>query len=426
MRLTVNKITVDISNNCLTENKKINKHEDLLNFIKQKKSYETGLSNLEINKALGLYVSFNITSTSNIPANNNSAVDGYAIRCSDLKENKENTFNVYRTIIAGDSKTYILGEAEAIEIFTGSIVPKGADAIVMKEDIVILNNNQIKIDKSLEINQNIRKAGEDIKKNQLVLNKNHQLNEIDIGMLASLGLRNINVFNQLNIGIISTGNEIKRPGEILEQSESYDSNYYTINNALKKLPVTIYDYGVIKDNPLDLQHILEKSTEECDLIITTGGVSQGGEDHVIKTINKYGDLDIWQLAIKPGRPMGLGTFNQKNILMLPGNPVASIICLYLYGFPLIRRLGNGLVRTPQRFLLPAGFSLKNKKLGRREFLRGKICYEDNILNIRKYENSGSAILSSLRLTDGLIEINEETENIYEGDLIKFIPFNEFY
>ena len=112
--------------------------------------------------------------------------------------------------------------------------------------------------------------------------------------------------------------------------------------------------------------------------------------------------------------------------MLPGNPVASIICLYLYGFPLIRRLGNGLVRTPQRFLLPAGFSLKNKKLGRREFLRGKICYEDNILNIRKYENSGSAILSSLRLTDGLIEINEETENIYEGDLIKFIPFNEFY
>jgi molybdopterin molybdotransferase len=106
--------------------------------------------------------------------------------------------------------------------------------------------------------------------------------------------------------------------------------------------------------------------------------------------------------------------------------VAAIICLYLYGFPLIRRLGNGLIRVPQRYLLPAGFNLENKKLGRREFLRGKISYKDNSINIEKYENSGSAILSSLRLTDGLIEINEETKNIYKGDLVKFIPFNEFY
>ena len=122
----------------------------------------------------------------------------------------------------------------------------------MKEDAIILNNNQIKLDKPIDMKQNIRKAGEDIKKNQLVFNKNHQLNEIDIGTLASLGFQDINVFNQLKIGIISTGNEIKRPGEMLKLSESYDSNFYTINNALKKLPVIISDYGVVKDNPLDL------------------------------------------------------------------------------------------------------------------------------------------------------------------------------
>ncbi|MBT4203245.1 MAG: molybdopterin molybdotransferase MoeA [Rhodobiaceae bacterium] len=422
----MNKEIANISSNCNTHNKKINKHEELLAFIEQKKPYKIGSKNVEINKSLSFFTSTELTSISNIPANNNSAVDGYAIKYSDLKENKKNILNTYRIITAGDNKAYLLDEMEAIEIFTGSIIPKNADTIVMKEDATILNNNQIKLDKPINMKQNIRKAGEDIKKNQLVFNKNHQLNEIDIGTLASLGFQNINVFNQLKIGIISTGNEIKRPGEMLKLSESYDSNFYTINNALKKLPVIISDYGVVKDNPHYLLDILKKSSQECDLIITTGGASQGGEDHIIKTINEYGNLDIWQLAIKPGRPMGLGTFNKKNILMLPGNPVAAIICLYLYGFPLIRRLGNGLIRVPQRYLLPAGFNLENKKLGRREFLRGKISYKDNSINIEKYENSGSAILSSLRLTDGLIEINEETKNIYKGDLVKFIPFNEFY
>ena len=422
----MNKEIANISSNCNTHNKKINKHEELLTFIEQKKPYKIGSKNVKINNSLGFFTSSELTSISNIPANNNSAVDGYAIKYSDLKETKKNILNTYRTITAGDNKAYLLDEMEAIEIFTGSIIPENADTIVMKEDAIILNNNQIKLDKPIDIKQNIRKAGEDIKKNQLVFNKNHQLNEVDIGTLASLGFQSINVFNQLKIGIISTGNEIKRPGEMLKLSESYDSNFYTINNALKKLPVIISDYGVVKDNPLDLLDILKKSSQECDLLITTGGASQGGEDHIIKTINQYGNLDIWQLAIKPGRPMGLGTFNQKNILMLPGNPVAAIICLYLYGFPLIRRLGNGLIRVPQRYLLPVGFNLENKKLGRREFLRGKISYKDNSINIDKYENSGSAILSSLRLTDGLIEINEETKNIYKGDLVKFIPFNEFY
>jgi len=422
----MNKITTNTSHNFYTNNKDINKHEELLNFIQQKKLHDIGSSNIDINKALGLYISSDLTSTSNIPSNDNSAVDGYAITHSDLKKSKENIFDTHRTIIAGDNNDYLLDKMEAIKIFTGAIIPKNADAIIMKEDAFIVNKTKIRFDRIAKINQNIRKSGEDLKKNQLVLNKNHQLNEIDIGTLATLGLEKINVFNQLKIGIVSTGNEIKRPGEIIKLSESYDSNFYTINNALKKLPVIIYDYGVVKDNPHDLLNIFKKSSQECDLIITTGGASQGGEDHVINTINQHGKLDIWQLAIKPGRPIGMGIFNQKNILMLPGNPVAAIICLYLYGFPLIRRIGNGNIRTPQRFLLPAGFSIEDKKPGRREFLRGQLNYENDAINIKKYENSGSAILSSLRLSDGLIEINEEIENIRKGDLVKFIPFNEFY
>ena len=194
---------------------------------------------------------------------------------------------------------------------------------------------------------------------------------------------------------------------------------------MASLPVEAVDLGVIGDRREDVEHRLADAARSCDLVITSGGASRGEEDHMVRTLAEKGELHAWQIAVKPGRPLGFGRLESTRMLLLPGNPVAVMVCFLLYAMPLIARLGGGRPREPRRYQLPADFEITRRKTGRREFLRGVLSEERGRCVVGKYPRDGSGLISSLRAADGLIELVEPITRVARNDMVAFIPFTEF-
>ncbi|MFV2092221.1 MAG: molybdopterin molybdotransferase MoeA, partial [Hyphomicrobiales bacterium] len=240
----------------------------------------------------------------------------------------------------------------------------------------------------------------------------------------------------LMVGLLSTGDEIRRPGSKPADGEFaqglvYDANYFLLAAMLAGLPVQITDLGICADTAEAVRHTLGEAAKTHDVIISSGGASMGEADYLVTTLGEMGTLHGWKLAIKPGRPLGFGvianpdTQRQTVVMTLPGNPVAVMICLLLYGLPMLARLGGGPMRQPVRTMLPAAFEMTHKKSGRREFLRGLPTMLNGAPAIGKYARDGSGLISSLRTASGLIEIPEAVTRVALGDPVAFIPFTEF-
>ena len=417
-----------MNNHCFDNKKKLisikKAKKIILGECKVSKYHET----IDINDCVGRVVFQDIKSQINVPPHNNSAVDGYGFNFEDYKKNRDKKFKIVGSSKPGKPFNRKISSGELIEIFTGAPILKKCnqlqvDTVIMEEDVSNTLNNSIKLPSNIKKGSNIRLFGEDIKKNDKIYNKGRKIRPLDIGYLASVGISKIKVFKRIKVGIFSTGNEIS-DSKYKKKFQIFDSNKLTLIFLLKKIGCEILDLGIIYDDYNESKKKILDSTKKCDLIITTGGISTGKTDNISKVLQVIGQLDVWRLAVKPGRPMAFGKVKAKPFFGLPGNPVAVVLTFLMFVTEFIRKMNGRTVDTIKYNLIPSSFSFE-KKVGRTEWLRGNVVERKSNLFLEKFYSEGSGILSSVARTEGIIEIESNKKSIKKGELLKFYKYEEF-
>ena len=377
---------------------------------------------VSINESLGRIISENIVSQINVPPHSNSAVDGYAIRFKDLNsKTHNNALRVKGKSKAGSFPRFKLGKMCAARVLTGAILPQGADTVIMEENCEV-KENRITIRGNIKKGINYRNLGEDIKNYSQVFSKGHKVRAQDIGILSSLGLKKIRVNKQIRVGVFSSGDEVSDPGKKLTKGKLYDSNRPMIIALLQILGCKVVDLGILEDNQTIIKNKFFSIQKKLNLIISTGAMSLGDEDHIKRILDKYGKLHVWRLAIKPGRPVGFGFLKKTPILALPGNPTAAFVTFLSIGIPLINKMiGN--LNTYKIFKVPISFKY-TKKAGRKEFLRVKAVKIKGNMMLKKFPIEGAGILTSTSWADGFAIIDENTTELGYDDLVNYLSFNE--
>jgi len=418
---------------CFLHDKDRLTHADAIDILKTNLSPLSKSETININEADNRVLANDIKAPRPIPAHRNAAVDGYAFAYNEYSKEKGTTFPVTQRVIAGAPLIENTPKNSATRIFTGAVMPKDLDTVVMQEDVSLNQspddqtaekNSKVTIPPGLKPGANCRQAGEDTSENSIIVEKQTKLTSRHIAAIASAGIDKLCVFTKPKVAVLSTGNEILSPGDEFHIGKVYDSNRPMLKSLIKSQQADLTDLGIIKDNPGDIQNALMKAAKTHDVIITSGGASKGEEDHIITSLQKLGKQHMWQLAIKPGRPMSFGQINDTLFIGLPGNPVAAFICFFLYGIPILNRLSGQEWQNPQKFQVIANFEIPKKKPDRREFLRGTLKTENGITSVDKFNQDGSGIIRSLTTADGLIEIEEATTSVNKGDLVTFIPFTQ--
>jgi molybdopterin molybdotransferase len=357
-----------------------------------------------------------------LPPFTNSAVDGYAVRSRDLPRKQETAFVVTGRVAAGAAATEAIEPGHAMRIFTGAPMPLGADTVFMQEDVRLDDEGKVVLPQGLRTGANVRAAGEDIPVGSAALAAGQRLRPQDIALAAAFGLTHLEVRRRVRVAVFSTGDELVSPGAPRAASQLFDSNRFMLMAMLRRLGCEVSDLGIIRDDRDALAHGLKKVAGAHDLILTTGGVSTGEEDHVKSAVESVGKLVLWRMAIKPGRPVAMGIIAGTPLIGLPGNPVASFVTFVHVVRPTVLALAGAaqgrLVAMPVR----AAFSYK-KKLGRREYVRAALrTAEDGALEATKFPREGAGLLSSLVETDGLVELGEEIIQVEPGQSVGFLGY----
>lgn len=414
----------DLKDDCFLHDKDRLKHAEALAILKENIRPLAAGERVPLHEAAGRILHEAIIAPRPIPLTDNAAVDGYAFAHADYLA-ADGNMPVSGRIAAGDLNPPALPSGHACRIFTGATMPAGADSVVMQEDTRSEDDKQVLIPAGLKAGANCRKAGEDVAAGQALLAAGTFLRPQDIAAVASIGQAEIDVARRLRVGVFSTGDELVQPGENIAAGQVFDANRPLLMSLMASLPVSLHDLGILPDDREVVFSSLEAAARTHDVLITTGGASRGEEDHVIKAIEALGTRHMWQLAIKPGRPMSFGTMGQTTFMGLPGNPVAAMVCFLLYVRPLLLRLCGADWQEPTRYMLPAGFAIRSKKTDRREFLRGILRIDGGQLIADKYARDGSGLISSLRESDGLIELPEDVSTLSKGDPVAFLPYTAF-
>ncbi|MBZ0094802.1 MAG: molybdopterin molybdotransferase MoeA [Sulfuricella sp.] len=368
-------------------------------------------------EALGRVLAERLTSAVNVPPLDNSAMDGYAVRIADLI-NASTRLRVTQRIPAG-TVGQPLEAGQAARIFTGAPVPAGCDAVVMQEYCGV-EGDTVTVSKPPKMGENIRRSGEDIAAGAEILPAGIRLRPQEMGLAASVGIASLLVYRKLKVATFFTGDEIVMPGEPLKPGQIYNSNRFVLTGLLQALGCKVVDLGIVPDDFAATVKVLETAAG-ADLIITSGGVSVGEEDHVKAAVEAVGKLDLWKIAIKPGKPLAFGEVGKVPFIGLPGNPVSAFVTFCLFVRPFILRSQGITATAPQAFSLKADFDwLKPDK--RREFLRARLhTAENGEVGVQLYPHQGSGVLTSTVWADGLVEVPEGT-SIHRGDTVKFLPF----
>jgi len=419
------RLRVEDLNDCFAHDKDRLTHDEALELIAAQASAMVGSERIPLIDAAGRYAAEPVSATRQIPPCDNAAVDGYAFAHRDLAAEGDSRLQLVERIAAGDGRTVALEPGPTARIFTGAAMPDGADTVVMQEDTSIDDDGSIVIPHGLKAGANRRRAGEDLDKGATVVDPGQRLRPQDIAALASIGTDHVSVFEELKVGVLSSGDEIAAVGMETGRGQIFDANGPLLASMLQGLPVKIVPLGIVPDREDAVRSRLNDASQKCDVIISSGGASRGEEDHLVRTVAGSGQLFGWQIAVKPGRPLGFGTYGDAAVMLLPGNPVAVMVCFLLYIVPWLAALGGGRFNTPMRIPVRAGFEIPRKKPDRREFLRGWLLERDGALVAEKYPRDGSGLISSLRAASGLIEIAEPVRGVSDGDTVAFIPFSEF-
>lgn len=412
---------------CFLHDKERLKHAEALAILRERIKPVVQAEEVALEEASGRILAQSVIAPRNVPLNDNAAVDGYAFAHAHF-EATGGFFPVDARIAAGHPSDSALLPGSAARIFTGGVMPEGADTIVMQEDCETHEQDGapfVIIPPGLKQGANCRRAGEDLKAGSTLLEEGTRLRPQEIAAIASVGLATVFVARKLRVALLSTGDEIVRPGKDLLSGQVYDSNHYLLSALLDTLNVEITDLGILEDDFDTIRDALAKASKTHDVIMTTGGASRGEEDHLVTALDDLGSRHMWQLAIKPGRPMNFGQIGDCIQLGLPGNPVAVMVCFLLYARPTLLALAGAPWSDPVRYQVPADFEIAKKKPDRREFLRGILKRDEKgRLSVDKFARDGSGLITGLREADGLIEIAEEATSVERGALVSFIPFSE--
>lgn len=379
-----------------------------------------GWETVPIRSALGRVLMRDVIAPFDVPAHDNSAMDGYAVRAEDLSA-AENRLAVVGTAYAGGAFSGVVGPGQAVRVMTGAVLPRGADSVVVQEAARV-DGDQVILPAVQKPGQNVRRAGEDLAAGKPALAAGKKIGPSELGLMASLGFAEVAVRRRPRIAFFSTGDELASIGRPLAPGEVYDSNRYTLFGALTQLGVDILDMGVVRDDPAVMEQAFAEAAEQADAILTTGGVSVGEADFVKDIMARLGEVRFWKIDIKPGRPMAFGRLGNAWLFGLPGNPVAVMVNFYQIVLDALVKL-QGVDPLPPRpsFRVPSAVPIR-KLSGRREFPRGVLFQEGGEWKVRLSGNQGSGVLRSMADANCFIVLPEDSGSVAAGDLVDVQPF----
>jgi len=382
---------------------------------------------LALRSALGRVLASDVISPINVPAHDNSAMDGYAVRGADLPAEGEAKLSVAGTAFAGQPHGQAIGPGECVRIMTGAIMPEGADTVIPQEFIRDASAAAILVPAGVVRRyDNRRLKGEDLEAGKPALARGKILAPADIGLLASLGLAEVPVFRRVRVAFFSTGTELRSIGETLDPGCVYDSNRYTMHGMLQRLGCELIDMGVVGDEPAQLEAALRTACENADAVITSGGVSVGEADHTRRMMAQLGDVAFWRIRMRPGRPMAFGKIasNGKSAYLfgLPGNPVAVMVTFYFIARDALLQMA-GATAAPLPHVRVKSQSAIRKKPGRTEYQRGILAADAHGEPcVRVMGAQGSGILRSMSEANCMIVLGEERGSVEAGDLVDIVLF----
>ncbi len=382
----------------------------------------TGTEPVALADAAGRILSEPVVSGRTVPPFDNSAVDGYAFASAILPTDGHLRLAEGRAA-AGHPFDGRVAEGAALRVLTGARMPDGTDTVAMQED-VHLSDGWVDVPTKLKTGANRRRAGEDVKAGDAILQPGIRLRPQDLAAAASVGVGRLRVYAPLTVAIFSIGDELCEPGGEAGAGQIYDSNRPMLSALLNGVGFAVTDLGILPDDAAVVRRRLGEATERHHALVTSAGASIGDEDHTVAAVRALGTLHAWQLAIKPGRPIAFGRIGDCTFVGLPGNPVAVMVCYVRIVRPMLQRLAGMDWPEPHAFPVPAAFEI-DKKPGRREYWRARLALDEaGALTVEKFPRDGSGLISSLTWADGLIEVAEDTARIERGQPVDFLPFSE--
>ncbi|WP_233246667.1 gephyrin-like molybdotransferase Glp [Chromobacterium sp. Panama] len=371
---------------------------------------------VELLAAAGRVLAEPVLATLDVPPHDNSAMDGYALRADEQAA----AMPVSQRVPAGSVPQALIAGSVA-RIFTGAPIPPGADAVIMQEQAETAADGTVSFSQPASAGQNIRRRGEDIRAGQEILPAGKVLNPADIGLAASIGVETLTVRRPLRVAVFFTGDELVEPGRPLAAGQIYNSNRYWLTPALMRLGCEVIDLGIVRDSLGATREALRDAADAADVIMTCGGVSVGEEDHVKAAVEAEGSLDLWKLAIKPGKPLAYGKVGQADFIGLPGNPVSGFVTFQVLARAFLeRRAGLPVSALAPEGPYPAAFDWTRPDARRSEFIRVRRVCVDGRWQLELYPQQGSGVLMSCAWADGLVRL-EPGQAVARGDMLAYLP-----
>lgn len=414
-----------LTDDCFAFGGELMRIEDGLKLIGARVQPVDGVETVPVTEADGRVLAEDVAAPLDLPGFDNSAVDGWAVRHADLVPDGETRLPVKLRIAAGDRRSYVLHAGESARIFTGARMPDGADTVFMQED-VHEEGGHVLLPPGLKKGANRRLAGEDIATGAPALKAGLRLQPQHLALASALGLTEVAVRRRLRVAVLSTGDELVEPGKPLVPGALHDSNRVLMAALLRRAGCEVADAGIFRDEPEALGRAIAELAGNHDLIVASGGVSTGEEDHTRKVVENVGTLVQWRLAIKPGRPVAMAVVKGTPFVGLPGNPVAVFVTFVNVVRALTARLSGEDWRPAPPVPVRSAFDYR-KKAGRREFVRVTVTVaEDGAAEAHKHPREGAGVITSLTESTGLVELPEEVTQIAAGDLVGYRPFGEMF
>jgi molybdopterin molybdotransferase len=363
-----------------------------------------------------------IKSLCNAPGFDNSAMDGYAIAMSGFSA--EHSFEVQGKSFAGDPYQGTLDPSKTIRIMTGAVMPEGSDAVIIQENAVISDQGEVQFTNTPKLGENVRCAGEDIQQGQVIIQANTRIKPAHIALLASAGVEQVLVYRKTLVGLLSTGDELKPPGQPLNLGDIYNSNGPSIKSMLQRLNAEVNDYGIIPDDRDLFREAFALADQQCDFVVTSGGVSVGEADYTKEVLEEMGNIDFWKLAIKPGKPFAFGKLPNSYFIGLPGNPVSAAVTFHILAAQAIRQHQN-IGYTPMRTLPAIALDNFKKAPGRMDFQRGNWIVNNRTIEVSTATaEQGSHILSSMANANCYIALEQDRGHVKAGEKVTIWLFDE--
>ncbi|MCR9257560.1 MAG: molybdopterin molybdotransferase MoeA [Alphaproteobacteria bacterium] len=412
-----------LSNDCFAFGGALTPIDEALTEIEGRVTAVTGTETIPLMEAMSRPLAHHVVAKTAVPPFANSAVDGYAVRYSDLDPDGDTVLELVGRAAAGHPLRVVPSPGTAVRIFTGAPMPAELDTVFMQEDARETATGKVTLPRGLKKGANARDPGEDVGVGDLLVPAGKRLTAADLALMAGQGLTEVAVRTPLRVAVMSTGDELAQPGDEAHSGQIFDSNRTMLIGLARGLGATVTDLGIIRDNADVISETLQHAARSHDAILTSGGMSTGEEDHLTASLRRAGSVHFWRLAIKPGRPVGLGQIGDCAVVGLPGNPAAAAVCFAVLGRPLLARLAGIVLPPLPRFQVEAAFGYRKKKQ-RREYVRVRLedrAQEDPLAF--KFPKEGAGLLTSIAHTQGFVELPEDLTQVIEGDKVPYIPFD---